>query len=155
MAAASAGVVALVSNLFVDMYFVESISSVSIVQMLMSIAASVFIAQRMPDNDHAFLRIAAPIKQMDIALYKWLRSAPDVRVTIGRSVDCHIHITWDAKADLAPIHADIRLHGLRPYLHPHEDGITMLCGKQVRKPTPLYHGDKITIGLTEFIYIEN
>ena len=155
MAAASAGVVALVSNLFVDMYFVESISSVSIVQMLMSIAASVFIAQRMPDNDHAFLRIAAPIKQMDIALYKWLRSAPDVRVTIGRSVDCHIHITWDAKADLAPIHADIRLHGLRPYLHPHEDGITMLRGKQVRKPTPLYHGDRITIGLTEFIYIEN
>lgn len=155
MAAASAGVIMFVSAMLMDMYFVESISVLSIVQMLVSISASVFIAQRMPDNDHAFLRITAPIKQMDIALYKWLRSSPDVIVTIGRSVDCHIHITWDAKADLAPIHADIRLHGLRPYLHPHEDGVTMLCGRQIKKPAPLYHGDKINIGLTEFIYIEN
>ena len=45
-------------------------------------------------SDHFFLSVSGNIKPMDIALYKWFRTAPNGIVTIGRSVDCNLQINW-------------------------------------------------------------
>ena len=92
---------------------------------------------------------------MDIALYKWFRSSPDRVVTIGKSVDCSIQLSWDLNGQVAPVHAEIRRYIGSLRLVALEEGIT-IGGKPlpVGKEEWLYHDRSFTIGNTTFKYIE-
>lgn len=113
------------------------------------------IATLAPHSERYFLNVSGAIKGMDIALYKWFRNNPDMVVTIGKSVDCSLQLSWDIQGDIAPIQAEIRMEHNTPYLTALEpgvyiNGIPLEGNKKVR----LYHGKTFTIGQTTFTYIE-
>lgn len=117
------------------------------------IAASV--AMSAPRSERYFLKVQGAIKEIDVALYKWLRNDPNRVVTIGKSVDCSLQLSWDINGYVAPMHAEIRMQEQVPYLTALEEGIfvdgeAIVSGQTVR----LYHGKSFTIGNTIFTYIE-
>ena len=119
------------------------------------VGIAVSIAKDMPRSEHYFLRVSGPIKEMDIALYKWLRTSPNTVVTIGKSINCMLQITWDLQSDIAPEQAEIKLVGGVPRLYA-VDGDVYVGNKvmPVGSSKTLYHGDKFQIGLTHFCYLE-
>ncbi len=122
---------------------------------LFSLGLGLAIAKEAPRSEHYFLRVDGSVKTMDVALYKWFRNNADEVVNIGRSVDCHLQLSWDINADIAPLHAEIcRIHD-RICLVPIEEGVTSE-GKPLEKgeALPLYHGTQFTIGKTNFTYLE-
>ena len=108
-----------------------------------------------PSSERYFLHVEGAVKEMDIALYKWFRSSPDRVVTIGKSVDCSIQLSWDLNGQVAPVHAEIRRYIGSLRLVALEEGIT-IGGKPlpVGKEEWLYHDRSFTIGNTTFKYIE-
>lgn len=113
------------------------------------------IATVAPRSERYFLKVEGAAKGMDIALYKWFRNQPERVVTIGKSVDCTLQLSWDIQGDVAPVHADIRMSHSTPYLSAIEPGIVVNgkpldMGERVR----LHHGKSFTIGMTTFTYIE-
>ena len=123
--------------------------------MVFGVGIAVSIAKEMPRSEHYFLHVTGPIKEMDIALYKWLRTSPNSVVTIGKSINCTLQITWDMQSNIAPLHAEIRLeHGV-PRLYS-VDGELYYHNRvvPVGKRITLYHGDMFQIGLTHFRYLE-
>lgn len=122
---------------------------------LYGVVLAVTVARNLPPSEKYFLHIRGEVKEMDIALYKWLRQSPDAFVSIGRSVDCQLHISWDATSDIAPVHAIIRMHSGIPYITPADGELfigsePLADGKQAR----LHHGMSFQIGTTEFTYVE-
>lgn len=122
---------------------------------LYGIILSVVIARKLPLSEKYFLHVTGEVKEMDIAIYKWMRQTPDAFVTIGRSVDCQLHITWDATSDIAPVHAVIRQHAGVPYISP-LDGTVMVGNKAIPegKDKRLHHGMTFQIGTTVFTFVE-
>ena len=123
--------------------------------MVYAVAIAVGIASVTPRSERFFLHVEGAIKEMDIALYKWLRVAPDRSVTIGKSVDCSIQLSWDVNGNVSPVHAEIRPHRGSLRLTALEEGV--LIGDRPLAPGEeewLYHGRKFTIGNTTFTYIE-
>lgn len=125
----------------------------SFILFAVGIAASV--AMSAPRSERYFLKVQGAIKDMDVALYKWLRNDPNRVVSIGKSVDCSLQLSWDINGYVAPIHAEIRMQEQIPYLTALEEGIfvdgeAIVSGQTVR----LYHGKSFTIGNTIFTYIE-
>jgi len=120
-----------------------------------TVAIAVCIARVTPRSERYFLHVEGAIKEMDIALYKWLRSAPDRPVTIGKSVDCSIQLSWDVNGQVSPVHAEIRKHIDSIRLTALEEGV-MVNNKPLAPGSNiwLYHGRKFTIGNTTFTYIE-
>lgn len=121
-----------------------------------AVAIAVCIAYVSPRSERFFLHIEGAVKEMDIALYKWFKASPSQVVTIGKSVDCNIQLSWDINGHVAPVHAEIR-HGrdsLR--LKALEDGVTLGEDKPllVGQEAMLYHGKSFTVGNTTFTYIE-
>ena len=123
--------------------------------MLYGIILSVVIARKLPLSEKYFLHVTGEVKEMDIAIYKWLRQTPDAFVTIGRSVDCQLHITWDATSDIAPVHAVIRQNAGVPYIYP-LDGSVMVGNRVIPegKGKRLHHGLTFQIGTTIFTFVE-
>lgn len=120
-----------------------------------TVALAVCIAKAAPRSERYFLHVNGAIKEMDIALYKWIKNDPDRVVSIGKSVDCSIQLSWDINGQVAPVQAEIRkyVHSLR--LTALEDGV--LVKDKPLKPGReiwLYHGRQFTIGNTTFTYIE-
>jgi hypothetical protein len=119
----------------------------------MAIAA--VVAKDTPRSERYFLHVEGAIKEMDIALYKWLQNDSDRVVTIGKSVDCSIQLSWDINGKAAPVQAEIRKYksGLR--LVAVEDGV-LVSNKPLASGRELwlYHGRQFTIGNTTFTYIE-
>lgn len=126
-----------------------------IIAILFSIIIIGIIAQDMPSGIHKMLHVTGPVKEMDIALYKWLRQSPDAVVTIGRSIDCSLQLSWDIQSDIAPIQARIYMKGDQPLVEK-LDGSVLYNGEELRqnKPCALYHGDMIQIGLTQLRFLE-
>ena len=120
-----------------------------------SVAIAVCIARITPSSERYFLHIEGAVKEMDIALYKWLRANPDCVITIGKSVDCSIQLSWDINGTVAPVHAEIRKYSDSLRLEAIEEGV-MIGDKPmaVGKKEWLYHGRSFTIGNTTFTYIE-
>ena len=120
-----------------------------------AVAISVCIAKETPRSERYFLHVEGAIKEMDIALYKWMRNSADRVVTIGKSVDCSIQLSWDINGNAAPVQAEIRKYKRSIRLTALEDGVFV-----DNKPLPpgrelwLYHGRKFTIGNTTFTYVE-
>ena len=122
---------------------------------IFSVGLGVCMATVAPHSEHYYLKIQGATKGMDIALYKWFRNDPDRIVTIGKSVDCSLQLSWDIQGDVAPVQAEIRLKKKRPYLIALEPGV-YINGKplEANKKVRLYHGKSFTIGQTSFTYIE-
>ena len=120
-----------------------------------SVAIALAIAYVAPKSERFFLHIEGSIKEMDIALYKWFRANPHHVVSIGKSVDCSIQLSWDLNGQVAPVHAEIKRHRDSLRLLALEDGV--LIGNKplpVGKEEWLYHGRQFTVGNTTFTYIE-
>ncbi len=113
------------------------------------------IAMVAPRSERYFLRVEGAVKEMDIAIYKWFRNNPDYVVTIGKSVDCSLQLSWDIMGDVAPIHAEIRMQHNIPSIRAVENGV-FVDGKpiEVGHEVNLYHGTKFTIANTTFTYFE-
>ena len=113
------------------------------------------IASEAPRSEHYFLHVEGAVKTMDVALYKWFRSDPNAVVTLGRSVDCSLQLSWDMHGHMAKVHAEIVMRKGVLYLRAREEGV-LLAGKPlpVDKEIILYHGNQFQIGHTFFTYLE-
>ena len=122
---------------------------------IFSVGLSACMATVAPRSEHYYLKIQGATKGMDIALYKWFRNDSERVVTIGKSVDCSLQLSWDLQSNVAPVQAEIRLKRKLPFLIALEPGVYMK-GKsvEVNKKVRLYHGRSFTIGQTTFTYIE-
>ena len=123
--------------------------------MIYAVGIAACITTVAPRSEHYFLKVQGAVKTMDIALYKWFRNTPDRVVSIGRSVDCSLQLSWDIMSDVAPVQAEIRMRKRIPYLVPLEPGV-YIGGRRARvnKRYRLFHGRTFTIGQTIFTYIE-
>ena len=125
--------------------------------LIYSIGLAVSLAINYPCSERYFLKVEGPIKTMEIALYKWINAHVINRsVSIGKSVDCNLQMSWDINSSIAPKHAELKMINGNIYLIPLEKGVT-LKGKPVtpEKRIRLYHGDHFTIGQTKFTYVEH
>lgn len=120
-----------------------------------SVGMAVSIATIAPRSERYFLNVQGAVKEMDVALYKWFRNNPDRVVTIGKSVDCSLQLSWDVQSAVAPVQAEIRLVHKTPYLVALEPGV-FVKGNPIRlnRKVRLFHGKSFTIGQTTFTYIE-
>ena len=120
-----------------------------------SVGVGLAVAQLAPVSDHYFLNVKGAMKEMDIALYKWFLNNPDEVVTVGKSIDCSLQMTWDVKGQVAPVHANLQQSSLGIRLTALEEGV--LVGAKPLKPGNsciLYHNSKFSIGDTTFTYME-
>ena len=119
------------------------------------VSMAVGVATVAPRSERYFLKVEGAVKTMDVALYKWFRSEPDRAVTIGKSVDCSLQLSWDVQSNIAPVQAEIRLIRKVPYLIALEPYV-YVRGRQLKpnRKVRLYHGKQFTIGKTTFTYIE-
>lgn len=120
-----------------------------------AIGLAVAMVQTAPRSERYFLHASGAIKEMDIALYKWFASNPDAVVSIGKSVDCSLEMSWDIAPGIGPRQAEIRMRRGAPYLYAVDKGVKVKnrflhVGEKVR----LYHGRMFRIGNTEFVYQE-
>ena len=122
---------------------------------IFAVSLTIGVATLAPRSERFFLRVQGAMKDMDIAVYKWFRNAPDRVVTIGKSVDSSLQMSWDIMSEVAPIQAEIRMVGHFLYLRAKEEGVYS-SGKPVKvgKRLWLSHGKSFTIGNTTFTYLE-
>ena len=124
--------------------------------LIYSIGIAISLAINSPHSERYFLRVEGPVKMMDIAIYKWINAQVGNRsITIGKSVDCNLQVTWDINSSIAPIQAKILSEHGNIYLIPLEEGVYIEDKmKKVDSKVRLYHGDKFRIGQTLFTYVE-
>ena len=119
------------------------------------VSMAISVATAAPRSERYFLKVEGAVKTMDVALYKWFRQAPNRVVTIGKSVDCSLQLSWDVQSPIAPVQAEIRMIRKVPYLIALEPGV-YINNRPVKleKKIHLYHGKSFAIGQTVFTYIE-
>ena len=122
---------------------------------IFAIGIAIGLAHAEPRSERFFLHAGGAIKEMDIALYKWFASNPNTVVTIGKSIDCTLEMSWDSAPGIGPKKAEIRMDDGVLYLYALEDGVMvgnreLKAGKRIR----LYRGRRFRIGNTEFEYQE-
>ena len=123
--------------------------------MIYAVGIVLSVASAAPKSEHYFLHVQGAVKTMDIALYKWFRANPNAVVSIGKSVDCSLQLSWDLQSHVAPVHAEITMNKGVLRLKALEDGVTV--GKRplkVDRYRKLYHGTSFQIGRTVFTYQE-
>ena len=147
---------ALLWNGLGDMESVSQLVLLVLAYLIFAGGIAVSIAKVMPRREHYFLHVSGAIKEMDIALYKWLNASPQAVVTIGKSVSCSLQISWDLQSDISPVQAEIRRVGGAPSLFA-LDGPVYRQGKPLkqRKAYRLHHGDQFQIGQTQFRFLES
>lgn len=123
--------------------------------LLYMVGMSLAIASVAPRSEHYFLHVQGAVKSMDVALYKWFRANPKAVVTIGKSVDCSLQLSWDLRGKVAPVHAEITMNRGVLQLKALEEGV-LLEGKPlpVDQLVILHHGRQFQIGQTLFTYEE-
>jgi len=123
--------------------------------LVFALALSLSLAIKAPRSSHYFLHVSGAIKDMDIAVYKIFQNAPRKEMTIGKSVECDLQLSWDMTSTLAPVMARFVVQHGRPMLCVDEPGI-IFRGKSlpVGHKIHLYHGRSFEIGKTRFTYVE-
>ena len=125
--------------------------------MIYCVGLALSLAFHFPRSERYFLRVEGAVKTMEIAIYKWMNAQViNRRVTIGKSVDCNLQMTWDINSNIAPVQAEIISERGNIYLVALENGVyredaLVATDKKIR----LYHGDKFKIGQTLFTYVEH
>ena len=125
--------------------------------LIYSIGLAASLAINYPHSERYFLKVEGPIKTMEIALYKWMNAQFIERcVTIGKSVDCNLQMSWDINSAIAPKQAELKMIGGNIYLIPLEQGV-IFKGKTaaIDRRIHLYHGNHFVIGQTKFTYVEH
>ena len=122
---------------------------------IFTVGVALGVAQSAPRSEKYFLHLSGAVKEMDIALYKWFSSDSDAVVSIGKSVDCSLEMSWDIAPGIGPRQAEIKRLGDALYLFAVDNGVklgrhTLRDGDKVR----LYHGRSFRIGNTEFLFQE-
>jgi len=120
-----------------------------------AVGLAVSIAEMAPRSEHYFLNVKGAVKEMDVALFKWFMNNPEDVVTIGKSIDCSLQMSWDIKSQVAPIQAELRMVGSGVRLTAVESGVRV--GNDPLPPGRsiwLYHNTHFTIGDTTFTYVE-
>lgn len=124
--------------------------------MIYCIGFAISVAATSPKSERYFLRVEGPIKEMDIAIYKWMNSHDQNKtISIGKSVNCDLQMTWDITSPIAPEQAEVKMVNGSLYLTALEEGVVFdkkPLKTNVRKK--LYHGTKFVIGKTTFTYLE-
>lgn len=124
------------------------------IRIITAIIIAVVVADKLPRRQKSFLHVSGSIKDFDVALYKWFSQCAHANVTIGKSVDCSLHIFWDMDKDIAPVHASIRMvNGVhRLFIN---DNDVEFNGKKAKhnKSYELHYGDVFKIGKTKFKYL--
>lgn len=108
-------------------------------------------------SEKYFLRISGPVKERDIAIYKWMSVTGGFnKVTIGKSIDCILEMNWDDAQNIADKQVEIYLENDRPYCKALSDGTRLPSGQimQTGQSILLNHGTEFIIGNTLFTYIE-
>ena len=120
-----------------------------------AVGLAVSVAEMAPKSERYFLNVKGAMKEMDIALFKWFLNDPEQVVTIGKSIDCSLQMSWDIKGQVAPVQCEIRMVGDAPRMTALEDGV-IVDEKPLRvgKGVWLYHNTVFHIGDTTFTYIE-
>ena len=148
-------------SLYVWFFFVRGITLLDIRVLLLfscifyCVGVGLAVAQMMPKSEHYFLNVKGAVKETDIALFKWFINNPDEVVTIGKSIDCSLQMTWDIKGQVAPVHANLRLTNMGIRLTALEEGV--MVGSKMLIPGNsrlLSHNNQFTIGDTTFTYLE-
>ena len=123
--------------------------------MITGVLMGLCISHKIPRSERFYLAASGAIKPIDIALYKWFISDPGCAVTIGKSIDCSICLSWEIIALIAPLQAELTNKDGRILLRAIEPGVIM-DGKELPddKQVRLYHGTSFSIGNTTFTYIE-
>jgi hypothetical protein len=124
--------------------------------LLFSVGQAICFAFSSPKSERYFLRIAGPVKEMDIALYKWMNAPMRAKhVCIGSSVSCDLHMSWEAGNRIAPRQADIYIADERLYITALDEGM-LFRGKPLKPGARkrLYPRDTFTIGETTFTCVE-
>ena len=120
-----------------------------------AVGLAVSVAEMAPKSERYFLNVKGAMKEMDIAIFKWFLNDPEQVVTIGKSIDCSLQMSWDIKGQVAPVQCEIRMVGDALRLTALEDGVVV--GEKplsVGKGIWLYHNTAFQIGDTTFTYIE-
>jgi hypothetical protein len=120
-----------------------------------AVGLAVSVAEMAPKSERYFLNVKGAMKEMDIAIFKWFLNEPEQVVTIGKSIDCSLQMSWDIKGQVAPVQCEIRMVGDALRLTALEDGVVV--GEKalsVGKGIWLYHNTAFQIGDTTFTYIE-
>ena len=122
---------------------------------LFAVVLAVAVAAMAPKSERYFLNVKGAVKEMDVAIYKWFYNNPDEVVTLGKSIDCSLHMSWDLKGKVAPVQAEIKMVDDALRLTALEEGV-MFNNKplNVGKSIWLYHNTSFLIGDTTFTYIE-
>lgn len=125
--------------------------------MIYSIGLSLSLAFHFPRSERYFLRVEGAVKTMEIAIYKWMNAQViNRRITIGKSVDCNLQMSWDINSNIAPIQVEMVSERGNIYLIALEKGVYMDDKPVVQdKKIQLYHGDSFKIGQTLFTYVEH
>ena len=120
------------------------------------IGLAISLAMNSPKSERYFLRVEGPIKEMDIAIYKWMNALTYNRqITIGKSVNCNLQMSWDLNSQIAPVQAILSAEYGNIYLMAEENGVYMDNKPlKVNKKVRLYHGTRFVIGQTIFTYVE-
>ena len=148
-------------SLYVWSFFFRGITMLDIRVLLLfscifyCVGVGLAVAQMAPKSEHYFLNVKGDVKEIDIALFKWFINNPDEVVTIGKSIDCSLQMTWDVKGQVAPVHANLRLTNMGIRLTALEEGV--MVGSKMLLPGNsrlLSHNNQFTIGDTTFTYIE-
>lgn len=151
-----------VLSMYVWSYIVEDVTQFDIRVLLMfssiliCVGLALSVAELAPRSERYFLNIKGAIKEMDVALFKWFLNDPETVVTLGKSIDCSLQMSWDLKGNVAPVHAELRMtSGGVIRMTALEDGV-MVGEKQlaVGKSIELFHNTSFTIGDTTFTYVE-
>lgn len=142
--------------LFVTIQDFDYRVTIVFIYVIACVGYAVGIAYVSPQSEHYFFKVEGAVKTMDIALYKWFRSSPHRVVTIGKSVDCSLQMSWDINSYIAPVQLQVTLRRKGIYITPLEDGV--FDDKDVAIPPEksvlMRHGSKFRIGKTIFTYIE-
>lgn len=151
----------LLSMVFIYLWIVASLSYHTVALHLM--ACMVFIsglgytlAVERKKSRYYFLHVSGQIKEMEIAIYKLLRTGEKSSITFGRSVDCDIQISWDTEHVILPFMAEIvKTLSDQLEIEALEPGVALNGNPlELKKKKPIGHGDKFTIGSTTFTYVE-
>lgn len=158
--AAIAAVFSLVSMLMWNLMMASSLDARDLlmyINFIYCLAMSLSISVNSPKSERYMLRVEGPIKTTYIALYKWINSSYATRkVTIGKSVDCNLQMSWDINSNIAPLQAELVSQYGNMYLVAIENNGVKIKHKYLKEGARvrLYHGDQFTIGNTLFTYVE-
>ena len=143
------------SFLFRGIYQLDIRALLLISCILFAVVLALAVAAMAPKSERYFLNVKGALKEVDFAIYKWFYNNPEEVVTLGKSIDCSLHMSWDLKGKVAPVQAEIKMVNDALRLTALEEGVTVNNKPlDVGKSIWLYHNTSFLIGDTTFTYVE-